>query len=77
MIKSLSIVAWLIGGVLVAVAIVYFMTPANSLPSFLPGHDPSLTKIHLKHGVVLLMVGAGLCAYAWFSNRRTSRRLIE
>ncbi len=77
MTKSLSILAGLIGGVLVAVAIVYFVTPANSLPSFLPGHDPGLAKVHLKHGVALLVVGTGLCAYAWFSNRRTSRGLIE
>ncbi len=74
--RALSILVVIIGSVLVGAAIVYFVTPANSLPSFLPGHDPGLTKIHLKHGIASFVVGVCLWTCAWLLNRKKSRGLI-
>jgi hypothetical protein len=55
-----------IGVLLVIVAIVYFVFPANSLPEWLPGYDPGLSRIHYTHGAASFVAGAGLLAYAWF-----------
>lgn len=68
--KPLSIVAEVIGVVFVILAGLYLFTPAHSLPSFLPGYDPSLDKIHYKHGVGSLVVGVALLAYAWRQVRK-------
>jgi hypothetical protein len=68
--KAISFAAALVGTALIVLAVVYLVTPASSLPAFLPGHDPALAKVHYKHGVGSLVLGLGLLAYAWFSTRR-------
>jgi len=73
----LSFLATVLGVVLVLLSIVYFLTPANSLPSFLPGHDPSLAKIHLKHGWASLIAGVGLLAMASRFGRKKTPGQIE
>ena len=66
--KALTIIAVVAGlGCLVA-AYVYWTTPANALPSFFPGFDPSLAGVHVKHGIAALVVGAALLIYAWFAS---------
>ena len=77
MIKPLSILAVVIGVVFLILAVVYCVTPANSLPTHLPGYDPSLAKIHYKHGVGSLMVGVVLLAFGWFSSRKKGTGLSE
>ena len=67
--KPLMIVAGLLGLVLLAVSYVYFTTPANSLPSFLPGYDPNLTVTHMKHGIGALFLGLACFAFAWFQSK--------
>ncbi|MGD0949531.1 MAG: hypothetical protein ABSA52_19155 [Candidatus Binatia bacterium] len=62
--KTLSVLTTLLGVILVLLSIVYFLIPANSLPWFLPGHDPALTKLHLKHGWAALIIGAALLVLA-------------
>ena len=32
-------VAYLLGALLIIVAVIYFAMPADSLPSFMPGHE--------------------------------------
>jgi hypothetical protein len=64
--KTLSIIAVIAGiGCLVA-SYIYFSTPANMLPAFMPGFDPSLMGIHTKHAIAALVVGLGLFIFAWF-----------
>jgi hypothetical protein len=75
--KPLSILAAVIGVVCVIVAAVYCLTPANALPSFMPGYDPHLTKIHYTHGLGALVLGVGLLAYASSSNRQTPSALRD
>lgn len=50
-----------------ALAVYYWVTPANNLPSFVPGHEAS-TRHHLKHGLAALIVSAGLFIWAWFAS---------
>ena len=54
-----------LGVVLLVIAAVYFLVPADQLPSFFPGHEAGATKIHVKHGIAsgvagLVLIGAGM-----------------
>jgi hypothetical protein len=60
----------LLGALLFVVAIVYFVVPAESLPSFFPGHEPGMTRVRLKHGIASGVVGVILLAVGWFLGRR-------
>lgn len=70
--KPLVILAGIVGIIFLILAAVYFSTPANSLPSFLPGFDASLTKIHYKHGIGLLLLALASFAFAWFKSGKKS-----
>lgn len=70
--KPLVIIAGIIGIVLVICAVVYFVEPAKSLPSFFPGHDATLGKMHYKHGIGALFLGLVCFAFAWFQTGKKS-----
>jgi len=50
-----------------AIAVVYFVTAANQLPSFFPGHAAHATKHHTKHGLAALGVAVLAVIGAWFT----------
>jgi hypothetical protein len=59
-----------LGVVLLVVAAVYFIMPADQLPTFLPGYEAGVTHVHTKHGIVagvagLVLLGAGI----WMGRR--------
>jgi hypothetical protein len=60
----------LLGIALLIIAVVYFMLPADQLPSFFPGHEAGLMRPHVKHGVVAAVAGVGLLALGWIMGRR-------
>ena len=60
----------LLGIALLIVAGVYFMLPADSLPSFFPGHEAGVMRLHVKHGIVAGAAGAVLLMAGWFMGRR-------
>jgi len=68
---QLIIPAVLLGILFVVVAIVYFVEPASSLPSFFPGHDASSSHHHTKHGIAALVVAAACFVFAWFQSGPT------
>ena len=55
---------------LLAVAIVYWVTPAGSLPSFFPGHLAGSTQTHVKHGVAAIIAAILVGLGAWFSSAK-------
>jgi hypothetical protein len=63
--RALVIGSVVLGILLIVVAIVYWVEPAHSLPSFFPGHEHSTTH-HTKHGIAAFLVGLALLAFAWF-----------
>ncbi|HZN31329.1 MAG TPA: hypothetical protein VFB88_18395 [Xanthobacteraceae bacterium] len=65
----MKVAAYVLGALLIVVAIVYFAVPADSLPSFFPGHDPAMTRVRLKHGIASGVVGVILIAVGWFLGR--------
>ena len=68
--RKLIIPAAILGIVLVVVAIIYFVEPAHSLPSFFPGHVSATgtepNHHHTKHGIAALVVAVACFAFAWF-----------
>jgi amino acid permease len=64
--RSLILPAVAVGVVLIVVALVYFVEPAKSLPSFFPGHQAGSTHHHVKHGIAALVVALGCFVFAWF-----------
>jgi Na+/H+ antiporter NhaD/arsenite permease-like protein len=68
--RKLAIPAVVLGVLLIVVAIVYFVTPEHSLPSFFPGHSSASSAEanhhHTKHGIAALVVALALFAFAWF-----------
>jgi Na+/H+ antiporter NhaD/arsenite permease-like protein len=70
--RKLIVPAVVLGVVLVIVAIIYFVEPAHSLPSFFPGHvsasSSEANHHHSKHGIAALVVALGCFAFAWFQS---------
>ncbi len=66
----MKMLAYLLGAILIVIAVVYFLMPADSLPSFMPGYEPGMTRAHVKHGVIAAVAGIVLFAVGWFMGRR-------
>lgn len=66
--KTLSVLAIILGIICLGLAVFYWMTPADALPSFFPGYQLGSTHVHLKHGLAALILGLGLFAFAWFKS---------
>jgi hypothetical protein len=58
--------AVVVGVLLIVLAVVYWIEPAGSLPSFIPGHEAGSGHHHIKHGIAAFFVGVALLVYAWF-----------
>ncbi|HEY4836286.1 MAG TPA: hypothetical protein VII07_16600 [Bradyrhizobium sp.] len=66
----MKLILTLLGVVLLVIAAVYFLMPADQLPGFFPGHEAGVTRMHYKHGVVAGVVGVVLLAAgAWMGRR--------
>jgi Na+/H+ antiporter NhaD/arsenite permease-like protein len=68
--RKLIVPAVLVGILLIVVAVVYFIEPEHSLPSFFPGHASAASAEanhhHTKHGIAALVVALACFAFAWF-----------
>ncbi len=71
--RALAIVAAVVGVALIVIAIVYWVEPASSLPSFFPGHEAGSSHHHTKHGIAAFLVGLACLAFAWFRSGPKSR----
>ena len=56
----------ILGFVFLALAIYYWVTPAGSLPHFLPGYIAGSSTKHLKHGLAALVLAFCSWVLAWF-----------
>jgi uncharacterized membrane-anchored protein YitT (DUF2179 family) len=59
-----------IGVILIVVAAVYFLVPADALPTFFPGHETGLMRVRTKHGILSGTVGILLLALGWWMGRK-------
>jgi hypothetical protein len=66
----MKLILTVLGVVLLVVAAVYFMMPADQLPGFFPGHAAGDAHVHTKHGIVAAVAGVVLLAAGVFVGRR-------
>jgi hypothetical protein len=66
----MKLVLTVLGVILLVIAAVYFLVPADQLPGFMPGHEAGVTRVHIKHGIVSGVVGVVLLAAGVFMGRR-------
>jgi len=62
-------IAIILGLAFLALAIVYWVVPAGSLPSFVPGFEAGGTRTHLKYGIAAVVVAAVLFGFGWYAGR--------
>jgi hypothetical protein len=63
---QLIVPAIIVGILLLALAGLYWIDSANSLPSFIPGHKAGSGHHHIKHGIAAAFLAAGAFIFAWF-----------
>jgi hypothetical protein len=66
----MKLILTVLGVIMLVIAGVYFLIPADQLPGFFPGHEAGVTHIHTKHGIVAGVAGIVLLAAAMFMGRR-------
>jgi hypothetical protein len=66
MTKPLPLIAGILGVVFLALAALYGLTPAGSLPAFIPGYEAGSDHVHMTHALVSLIVALLLFVFAWF-----------
>jgi hypothetical protein len=75
--EHMRLMVVLLGGIFLALAIIYFTVPADALPlpGFL-GYQAGLTKTHAKHGIVAIVLAIACFAFAWLRDdaRSAERR---
>jgi hypothetical protein len=60
----------IVGVIFLVAAAVYFLVPADSLPTFFPGHETGLMRIRAKHGMLSGAIGIVLLGASWWMGRR-------
>ena len=63
-------IAYLLGVLLIVVAAIYLLVPADQLPAFFPGADAGLTRPRIKHGLASGVFGIVLLVVGWVLGRR-------
>ena len=66
----MKLILTLVGVVLLVIAAVYFLVPADQLPGLFPGHETGVTRVHIKHGIVSGVAGVVLIAAGMWMGRR-------
>jgi amino acid permease len=62
--RAIAAIVVIIGVVAVIVGVIYFVVPAGSLPSFIPGHLAGVTNKHTNRGMAGIVVGVVLVVLA-------------
>ena len=63
-------ILYLLGIILIVLAAVYLLMPADHLPSFLPGYAADLPRPRMKHGYVAGVAGVVALLLGWVIGRR-------
>jgi predicted Co/Zn/Cd cation transporter (cation efflux family) len=66
----MKLVLTVLGVILLVIAAVYALVPADQLPGFLPGHEDGGTRVHMKHALASGVVGIVLLAAGVWAGRR-------
>jgi hypothetical protein len=65
----MRMLAYLLAIICVIVAVMYFVMPAGSLPTFMPGYEAGSAHMHMKHAVAAAIAAVILFLLGWFVGR--------
>jgi hypothetical protein len=65
----MRMLAYILAIICVIAAVIYFVMPAGSLPTFMPGYEVGSAHMHVKHAVVALVGAIVLFLIGWFAGR--------
>jgi len=65
----MRMLAYVLAIICVIAAVVYFVMPAGSLPTFMPGYEAGSAHLHTKHAVLALVAAIVLFLIGWFAGR--------
>jgi hypothetical protein len=65
--KPITALLLAVAAVCVIVGVIYFVSPADKLPAFFPGHAAHATKHHVKHGIAMFGLAVLALIGAWFT----------
>jgi hypothetical protein len=68
--RPMKMLAYLLAIICTIAAVMYYVIPAGSLPTFMPGYEAGSTHIHHLHAYAALVVAVVLFGVGWFSGRR-------
>ena len=66
----MKLVLTVLGVVLLIIAGMHVVVPADQLPGFFPGHEDGVTRVHMKHGIASGVVGIILLAAGVWMGRK-------
>lgn len=65
----MKMLAYLLAIICVIVAVVYYVTPAGSLPTFMPGYADGSAHIHVTHAIAAAVATVILFLIGWLGFR--------
>jgi hypothetical protein len=68
--RPMKVIAYVLGLICAIAAVMYFVMPAGSLPTFMPGYAAGSTHIHTTHALAAGVAAVVLFGIGWFSGRR-------
>jgi hypothetical protein len=68
----MRMLAFLLAIICIIAAVIYFVMPAGSLPTFMPGYEAGSAHIHLKHAIVAVVAAVVLLLLGWLAGRRAA-----
>jgi amino acid transporter len=71
--RQLILPAVALGILLIVIAVIYWVSTANGLPSFFPGHKAGSSTHHIKHGIAAFLLGIACFVFAWFQTGPAGR----
>ncbi len=69
--RTMKVVAGIAGTLVFgALALYYWLVPAGSLATFIPGYETGSAHIHVTHGLVAFVLALFALIFAWFSSAK-------
>jgi hypothetical protein len=66
----MRMLAYLLAIICIIAAVMYFVMPAGSLPTFMPGYEAGSAHIHMKHAIIAIVAAIVLFLIGWLIGRR-------
>jgi len=65
----MRMLAYVLAIICVIAAVIYFVIPAGSLPTFMPGYEAGSQHMHMKHAIAAAVAAVILFLIGWFAGR--------